>query len=124
MKEGAGINIHTSTAVVATLHKKCSGQFKLQCKFSVISLNFSCSTKRNSLVQCCVYICMCPHFDDKAISVDLRVGEEGAEVEAITLPAMDRGGQLCSTFLRKAATTFPAICDTSGNGSSARVSTP
>ena len=59
------------------------------------------------------------------MTVDLRVGEDGAEVvEEIILPAMDCGGQLCSALLRRAETTFPAICATSGKGSSARVSTP
>ena len=68
-----------------------------------------------------------PHFDVIPMTVDLRVGEDGAEVEEeeeIILPAMDCGGQLCSALLRRAETTFPAICATSGKGSSARVSTP
>ena len=75
------------------------------------------------------YVCgTCPHFDVIPMRVDLRVGEDGEEEREeeveIILPASDRGGQLCSTFLRKAETTFPAICATSGKGSSARVSTP
>ena len=54
------------------------------------------------------------------------MGEEGAEVEEVEviLQVADRGRVLCSTFLRRTETSFPAICDTSGNGSCASISTP